>query len=109
LPELGTYRRLEGLFPIANDPELNQLVVPSDNDQLPVHRWFRFKEGFSADLLKRVLGLLELSNRKSVCMLDSFCGSGTALLSAQELSQSLLISATGIERNPLIHFVAKTK
>jgi hypothetical protein len=109
LPELRVYRRLENLLPVESAPELNRLVVPGINDQLPLHRWFRFKEGFSADLLKAVLPLLPGWERESISVLDAFCGVGTTLVSAQELSSSARITAIGIERNPFIHFVASTK
>lgn len=109
LPELRTYRRLEGTMPVDTAPGFERLVVPGANERLPVHRWFRFKEGFSADLLRTLIDLLELSERKSLRVLDPFCGVGTTLLSAQELSKSITITAIGIERNPFIHFVAKTK
>jgi hypothetical protein len=109
LPELRTYRRLEGTMPVESLPGFERLVVPGANERLPVHRWFRFKEGFSADLLKTLLESLELSGRKSLRILDPFCGVGTTLLSAQELSKSIAITALGIERNPFIHSVAQTK
>lgn len=109
LPELRTYRRLEGTMPVESAPAYERLVVSGSNERLPVHRWFRFKEGFSADLLKILLESLELSGRRSLKILDPFCGVGTTLLSAQELSKSIAITALGIERNPFIHFVAQTK
>ena len=109
LPELRTYRRLEGTMPVESVPSYERLVVSGTNERLPVHRWFRFKEGFSADLLKILLESLELSGRKNLKILDPFCGVGTTLLSAQELSKSIAITALGIERNPFIHFVAQTK
>jgi hypothetical protein len=109
LPELRTYRKLEGLLPVESAHEFERLVVPNANDQLPVHRWFRFKEGFSADLLRVVLQSTMPDANTQVCLVDPFCGAGTSLLSAQELSVSRTILAVGIERNPFIHFVASTK
>lgn len=109
LPELNAYRKIERALPVENAPELNQLVVPGINDQLPVHRWFKFKEGFSADLLKTLLSSLKLNGSKSICILDPFCGAGTTLVSAQELSGFREITAVGIERNPFIHFMASAK
>lgn len=109
LPELNGYHKLEGLLPVERAPELNQLVVPGINDQLPIHRWFRFKEAFSADLLKTLLFSLRPNTSKNICLLDPFCGGGTALVSAQELSRFGNITAIGIERNPFIHFIASTK
>jgi hypothetical protein len=109
LPELNAYRRLEGLFPVESLPQLNRLVVSGANDQLPVHRWFRFKEGFSADLVGTLLSLLDAKLSENFCLFDPYCGSGTSLLSAQELTRRARIDAVGIEQNPFIHFVAQTK
>lgn len=109
LPELRAYRRLEDYLPVEMAPELGPLVVSRANDQLPVHRWFRFKEAFSADLLKTLLSLLRTEAAETFSLLDPFCGVGTTLVSAQELSRSTKIVATGIEQNPFIHFVARTK
>lgn len=96
-------------MPVETAPAYGRLVVPGANERLPVHRWFRFKEGFSADLLRTLLESLELSAKKNLRILDPFCGVGTTLLSAQELSKSNAITAFGIERNPFIHFIAQTK
>ncbi len=109
LPELRAYRRLEGTLPVEMAPELSRLVVSGSNDQLPIHRWFRFKEGFSADLLKTVLCSLQKERSENLCLLDPFCGAGTTLVSAQELARSTKMVAMGIEQNPFIHFVARTK
>lgn len=109
LPELSRYRRLEDALPVEIVPQLGRLVVSGGNDQLPIHRWFRFKEGFSADLLKTLLCLLQEEQSESFSLLDPFCGAGTTLVSAQELSASAKVTAIGIEQNPFIHFVARTK
>ncbi len=108
LPELNAYRKLEGLLPVECAPELDRLVVAGINEQLPVHRWFRFKESFSADLLKTVLASMHVEIGEKTCLVDPFCGAGTSLISAQELSRSTQISAIGIEQNPFIHFVLST-
>jgi len=109
LPELRAYRRLEETVPVEAAPNFERLVVPDVNERLPVHRWFRFKEGFSADLLRTVLSSLELAGRANLRLLDPFCGVGTTLIGAQELSEAINITAFGIERNPFIRFVAQTK
>lgn len=110
LPELKDYRRLERRLPVQSDTEYGQLVVPNGNEHAPVHRWFRFKEGFSAGLLNRVLESEAGESRGVVRLLDPFCGVGTALVSAQQLRKAKLrVEAIGIERNPFIAFVARTK
>lgn len=109
LPELRRYRQIEDGLPVEIVPEFGRLVVSGINDQLPVHRWFRFKEGFSADLLKTVLSQVTERESEGCVLLDPFCGAGTTLVSAQELSSFAKITAIGIEQNPFIHFVARTK
>jgi hypothetical protein len=109
LPELALYRRLERLFPIEQGLIHGRLVVQDGNERLPIHRWFRFKEGFSADLLGYAVKSLGTIGNE-LRLLDPFCGVGTTLLSAQELSASgLRVNAIGIERNPFIAFVAQAK
>ena len=97
-------------MPLVQEPSLGPLVVSGSNDEAPVYRWFRFKEGFSADLLSNVVHRLEGDLGRDLRLLDPFCGAGTTLVSAQQLSrEGFHITATGIERNPFIAFVARTK
>ena len=110
LPELGSYRRTEQQLPFDSKLEYSCLVVPAPNDSRPVHGWFRFKEGFSADLLDTVITDLWSHRRKHFSLLDPFCGVGTSLLASQELrAKGYQVSAIGIERNPFLHFVTETK
>jgi len=110
LPELKLYRGIETSFPLGSCPALGRLVVATSNENSPVHRWFRFKEGFSSDLLATVVRTLTPDLGGQIRLLDPFCGVGTTLLAAQELAaEGLSISAIGIERNPFIAFVARTK
>jgi hypothetical protein len=109
VPELGGYRALEEKVDVAMRDEWSALAVFGKNEQTPVHNWFRFKEGFSADLLGTILTEFEDKfGASEIRMLDPFCGVGTALLSSQ-LHHGKVIHATGIERNPFIRFVASTK
>jgi DNA modification methylase len=105
VPQLALYRRLESRIPVTELRDWEELVTPGINSESPVHRWFRFKEGFSAALLVRVIDELRLGPVHSI--LDPFCGVGTTLVAAQELKASTY--AIGIERNPLISFIARTK
>lgn len=110
LPALPQIRALERRLGVATNPAWANLVVPSDHDVLPVHRWFRFKESFAASLFPTILREIgpELGPRFS--FLDPFCGVGTSLIAAQTLSAlGIRIETTGIEYNPLISFIARTK
>jgi SAM-dependent methyltransferase len=110
IPELEKFRLVERDFIVAPDSTLEHQVVAALNENRPVHRWFRFKEAFAHTLLRRIIEDYLPKNQKLIRFLDPFCGTGTSLLSAQELSEhGYEIIGTGIERNPFVHFVAKTK
>jgi len=72
------------------------------NSIYPVHRWYRFKEGYSKDLVHLILGSLGI--RVNDC-LDPFGGSGTTSLACQETS----IRCHSIEVNPFLQHLAKSK
>jgi hypothetical protein len=85
LPELKDFRYLEEKIPVERNDLFRHLVVANGNDNLPVHRWFRFKESFSAQLLGQILANEAPNLRGRVRLLDPFCGVGTVLVSAQQL------------------------
>lgn len=72
------------------------------NSIYPVHRWYRFKEGYSKDLVHLILGSLGI--RVERCF-DPFGGSGTTALACQEVG----ITCHSIEVNPFLHHIAKVK
>lgn len=110
LPELMTFRKVERGLPFTFGPPSGICIPSSDNSSLPVHRWFRFKESFSGDLLKKVVEVYARELGKTFRFLDPFCGVGTSLVAAQELSAcGYHVDAIGIERNPFIAFVGRTK
>ena len=112
LPELQQLRSVEQEFPFRADETMADQVIASTNDSQPVHRWFKFKESFAPALLKKtILQLYPTGPPKEFSLLDPFVGVGTTLLSAEQLARELdvTINATGIERNPFIHFAARTK
>jgi hypothetical protein len=109
LPELSLFRRAEASAKFESDESYGGLVVARDNETAPIHRWFRFKESFSADLLRVVLDDLSI-RRKRFDLLDPFCGVATSLLTSQEMrAKGYEINAVGIERNPFIAFAARAK
>jgi hypothetical protein len=104
------YDALQAGLPVTTKPEYAGLVIPNGNSQKPIHRWFHLKEGFSADLLDRILVDTGLDQRRALRVLDSFAGVGTTIVSAlREAGNASDVSAFGIERNPFLHFVARTK
>ena len=82
------------------------------NLQDPIHRWFRLKEAFSSQLLRRILSDTGLVNRKRLRILDPFAGVGTTAISAADaVLAGDLASPTvyGVECNAFLHLVASTK
>lgn len=72
----------------------------ANNMTLPVHRWFRYSAGFSADWVAT-----EVENVKARRVLDPFAGSGTTMLAAQSVGAE----AAGVELHPFVARVAKAK
>lgn len=57
------------------------------------HRWYKYKEGFSSDLIRYIINKLSISSGR---ILDPFAGSGAALFTSSELG----INSVGIELLP---------
>lgn len=73
-----------------------------DNLRLPVHRWFRYSAGFSAEWVKWLL-----AERKGaeLRVLDPFVGSGTTCLACDEMG----VESWGLEAHPFVYRVARAK
>ncbi len=80
----------------------NDLVSFASNRYYPVHRWYNLVEGYSRELVRRIIG--ELNELPNTC-LDPFAGVGTTALTCQELG----IKCVSIENNPFFYDVAKAK
>jgi DNA methylase len=74
-----------------------------DNMSLPVHRWFRFSAGFSAEWAKAVIRDAARDGAKRV--LDPFAGSGTTLLAAEDVG----VESAGVEAHPFVFRGAQGK
>jgi DNA modification methylase len=72
-------------------------------DDLPVHRWYRFVLSFPPHLVRDIVEKFAIADDQ--CILDPFCGTGTTLVEAKKLG----IDSIGIEANPIVHFAASVK
>jgi hypothetical protein len=80
------------------------------NKSEPIHRWFPYKEGFSAQLLPWVCKSCHLDLNSLTAILDPFAGVATSLLSAQlGYRGSQTMTLVGVERNPFVANVGRTK
>ncbi len=75
-----------------------------DNMSLPVHRWYRYSAGFSADWVRSLIHDRR-SGPGSFSVLDPFAGVGTTLLA----SEAERVQSWGFETHPFIHRVAVAK
>jgi len=77
----------------------------TDNMRLPIHRWFRYSAGFSAEWVKQEILVHQKNKDTNINVLDPFAGSGTTLLAAE----SVQTKAVGFEPHPFIYRVARAK
>jgi DNA modification methylase len=74
-----------------------------NNLSIPIHRWFRFSAGFSAEWVRKLLIEEYKDGRRNV--IDPFAGSGTVLLEAEYCD----FESVGIDSHPFISKVGQTK
>lgn len=74
----------------------------TDNMRLPIHRWFRYSAGFSAEWAEAVI---TDHGGKGCTVLDPFAGSGTTLIAAEKCGAA----AYGFESHPFVHRIAEAK
>ncbi len=91
----------------AESPEASEARAAAsstfiDNMKLPVHRWFRFSAGFSAQWVERVI---RESHFRRPNVLDPFAGSATTLLAAEQAGAQ----AIGVEAHPFVARLARAK
>jgi len=88
-------------------PEIAEEVTGTStfgkNMNLPVHRWFRYSAGFSAEWAGSVIAKAASDGHTRV--LDPFAGSGTTLLAAESLG----VASMGVESHPFVSRVARAK
>lgn len=89
------------LFPdVLPEQEPASTTTFVDNMKLPVHRWFRFSAGFSAEWAESLIGTLGVT-----AVLDPFAGSGTTLLAAERQG----VASFGVEAHSFVARVAGAK
>ncbi len=94
--------------PLHATPKANKLKKArsgtfTDNMSLPVHRWFRYSAGFSAEWVQSLLRHHSLPTGSIV--LDPFAGSGTTLIAANTAGYD----AIGAESHHFVKQIADAK
>lgn len=93
------------LFPTDEEPNIRAASSSTfvDNMALPVHRWYRYSAGFSAQWVEAVID--EARQSGAVAVLDPFAGAGTTLIAAESLG----VPSRGVEAHPFVARIAGAK
>lgn len=95
------------LFDCETEVRSNKTVARSgtfiDNMALPVHRWFRYSAGFSAQWVEQVLYDWGINSNHTV--LDPFAGSGTVSV----VCDTLGLPSIAVEAHPVVSRILKAK
>lgn len=76
----------------------------SNNMSLPVHRWFRYSAGFSAQWVETVIKEFA-DGSTTLHVFDPFAGSGTVLLASERANAK----GMGLETHPFVASIAQAK
>ena len=88
---------------VVEDPMFSELVNFKTNREMPRHRWFTYKQGYSEKLVKELLAKEKPSKKDFV--LDPFAGVGTTNV----VAQSLGYKSMGFDINPVATFASIVK
>jgi DNA modification methylase len=84
-------------------PDCRRLVTYVLNKKLPLYNWFKYKEGFSRELVVQLFR--EFALQAGDIIFDPFLGCGTTLLAGKEFG----IHGAGMDMLPTSVFVAQAK
>lgn len=96
-------KKYKVIYPEGANATYTSLLNYSDDLNKPFQRWYRYKEGFSVELVEQLIK--EYSKHKKGIILDPFSGSGSTLLAANEMGYK----GIGFEVNPFSYFLSKCK
>ena len=96
-------KRYHMIYPESSNATYTSLLNYSDDLNKPFQRWYRYKEGFSTEMVEQLIR--EYSIHKKGVILDPFSGSGSTLLAAAHMGYQ----GVGFEVNPFSCFLSRCK
>ena len=100
---LNSIESLVSKYPVIENKEFEKLVNFSTNRETPIHSWFEYKQGYSEELVKKILDKSVI--KKDHYVFDPFTGVGTTQVAAKKLGHQ----SVGLDVNPVATFAAKVK
>lgn len=94
---------LEKIALVSSDLKTSRSGTFVDNMTLPVHRWFRYSAGFSAEWVEQLLKDWKLDSTHLI--LDPFAGSGTVPIACENLG----LESVGVEAHPVVARICQAK
>lgn len=101
IEQLKVFNKLEIGLPLFSGSSFRNQVHFQNASQAPVQRWFRYREGYSTQLVNAFIKELKITGN----VFDPFSGSGTTLLAARTTN----LNSFGIDVNPISVLVAKAE
>ena len=90
-------------YPVKTDLAFSKLVNFKKNKDIPIHRWFDYKQGYAEELVTRLIKTSGIAADQYV--LDPFNGVGTTQVAAKSLG----FNSIGTDINPVATLAAKVK
>ncbi|MBA6264280.1 DNA methyltransferase [Colwellia sp. Bg11-12] len=90
-------------YPVNQSDITKEGVNFSGNKNIPIARWFYYKEAYSPIVVEKFLRENQISEGQSI--LDPFCGVGTTLLECKKNG----VNAVGFDMSPVASFVSNVK
>lgn len=105
--DIDEYKKLEASYKVCYPDNQNatytSLLNYSNESDKPFQRWYRYKEGFSEAFVTKITE--EYKSGLISTLLDPFAGSGTTVLTANNLG----LKGIGFEVNPFSYFLMSVK
>lgn len=99
----GIEKEFPVLYPDNKNATYSSLLNFSDESDKFRQRWYRYKEGYSTKLVKKIIRDYSVENKGVI--LDPFLGSGSTIIAANELG----MEGIGFEVNPFSFFLSSLK
>lgn len=100
---ISLLKNLSSNFNLIKDLEYSKLVNFKTNKEIPRHRWFEYKQGYSSQLINEIIDSEFIFPDHYI--MDPFTGVGTTNLVAQNSG----FKSVGLDINPVATFAAQVK